>query len=351
MIFIGDIAAPRNLYPPPSTFGRAVANQIVVGNLEGAILRNASEAGGAVLYNDPAVIDYLKSINVKVVSLANNHVFDINQDIGFTIDRLSAEGISSCGAGPDVRSAAVPALVVEDGHERVFVAFGWQTIECQVARGSRPGVNALTTDNVLAQIRAARERYPFATLVALPHWNYELEAYPMPMHRELGFRAIDAGADAVIGCHPHCVQGIEVYQDKPIVYSLGNWFLAQGEYFGGKLTFPSFATLQLAFEWSPETQAMMCHWFEYGVSDHSLTHVGSEPLLESERVRALTPFAGMTASEYVRWFRVHRRKRKLLPVYANPDARLANAVRDSWVRGRHQLLETALRLGLKGGPR
>ena len=71
-------------------------------------------------------------------------------------------------------------------------------------------------------IENTRKNYPNAKIITLPHWNYELELYPQPMHRELARLMVDAGAEGVFGHHPHCVNGIEYYKDAPIVYSLGN---------------------------------------------------------------------------------------------------------------------------------
>ena len=85
-------------------------------------------------------------------------------------------------------------------------------------------------------------------IIVLPYWNYELEKYPMPAHGILAQKLIDLGVYAVVGHHPHCVQGIELYAGKPIVYSLGNWFIPQKGYMDKKLQFPEYAKMELGFE-------------------------------------------------------------------------------------------------------
>ena len=165
----------------------------------------------------------------------------------------------------------------------------------------------LKKDNVVECVKKTRLYYPEAKIVLLPHWDYALEIYPMPMHRELARLAIDAGVDAIFGHHPHCVQGIEFYKGKPIVYSLGNWFIPHGVYMGGQVKFPSYAHLELA-EWNEDH--LICHWFKFKPDEQQLCYIGSEDSLVSERIQALTPFSGMDAKTYCRWFHKNRKKRK-----------------------------------------
>jgi poly-gamma-glutamate synthesis protein (capsule biosynthesis protein) len=189
---------------------------------------------------------------------------------------------------------------------------------------------------------------PTIPLVLLMHWNYELEIYPQPLHRELAYAAIDAGAAGVIGCHSHCVQGIEVYRGAPIVYGLGNWFLPEGRVFGRDLRFPDFAHRQLAFAWKPGEQDMLCHWFRYDRNTSALEFEFSESMVGSEILKEMTPFRGMSGEDYVSWFGDHRRKRLLLPVYKGIHATFTNRLKDVWVACRHRLLLFIQFFGLKG---
>src|SRR5690606_31988145 len=74
------------------------------------------------------------------------------------------------------------------------------------------------------------------------------EQYPQPLHRKLAKELIDIGADAIIGHHSHIIQGIELYQGKPIIYGLGNFYLPKFTYNGYYLDFPSSANLGLAVD-------------------------------------------------------------------------------------------------------
>lgn len=350
LIFLGDVASPVEPNAVEDLPWRNDA--LVVANLEGPIAADPERLlNRKVLCNHPSVLPWLSRLGVRLVTLANNHIMDVHGSLGFTLEAVDEAGLARCGAGLSGREAGRAAMLKENGRPRVFLAFGWPVIGCLPAGRERPGVNPLRPERVHEAIVRTRQENPDATLVLLMHWGYELEAYPMPMDRELAFRAVDAGAAAVIGCHAHCVQGAECYKGAPIIYGLGNWLLMQGEYFDGRLRFPQFASRQLALEWEPESSAVTCHWFDYSSATHTLRRTGSEPLEASQRMAELTPFRGMPRDEYVRWFQKNRRKRTLLPIYRDPDARRTNALRDWWVGRRQDLISLGLRLGLKGGPR
>src|SRR5690606_1459247 len=126
----------------------------------------------------------------------------------------------------------------EDGQSIVVLNFGWEVIQCEVTLGDYTGVNPLRKEHVIQSVTDAVKAHPKAKIVAFMHWSYELEAEPQPFERELARHIIDLGVAAVIGCHPHRIGGIEIYKDKPIVYSLGNWLFKQHYYREGKSKFP-----------------------------------------------------------------------------------------------------------------
>lgn len=349
MIFVGDIAHPFAQAPAwGHTFWPWSTPQAMVANLEGALVFENDQADTAQqgLFNHFSIIDALLAANVRVVSLANNHIMDVPGALAATCAKLRERGVGCTGAGATLQDAATPAQVCEFGKQWVFLAVGWETVQCRPAGRETAGVQPLEPAQLLSSIERCRTEFPDAVLVVMPHWNYELELYPQPAHRQLAMAAIDAGADGVIGHHPHRVGGIEMYRGRPIAYSLGNWWMPQGVYFGGSLRFGDETLLQLALEWTPGSEPV-CHWFEYHREAHHLHHVGSEIFADSSRLRQLTPFAGMSHKEYLQWFPAHRVKRKALPIYRDYRHSVRNRVKDWYVGMRHEALMLLVSSGLR----
>lgn len=343
MIFVGDIAHPFTTPPDFSALLVHVSPQPTVINLEGALNTETHWLSETKLYNHVSVIEALRAIGTKVAVLANNHICDLPGGITQTRMRLSEQGIQSVGAGDDLPEASAPARIIIDGREIIVIAFGWKTIQCQPVSNRSAGVQPLETRSVLKQIRALREDHPQSSIIPVFHWNYELEPHPQPAHRRLAFAAIDAGADAVIAHHPHCVGGFEFHRGKLIAHSLGNWWMPQGVFFNGKLSFPEYTLPQVALEWHPDRNPAL-HWFRYDPACHSLSFERSENLDPTDIHNNHAVYSRFSDRQYLSWFKENRVKRKALPIYTNPHARLTNALLDQYVRFRHPAIMLLKRL-------
>ncbi len=181
----------------------------------------------------PELVASLQSGSVDVVSLANNHLVDYGPG-GLTDTKATLDGakITYFGAGDTLAAARAPAVVTVKGVKIAFLGYfflGDRNIEPKevIATETTPGVAghhndlALMKGWVAEDIKAARAKADL--VIPFFHWGREGKPTPEPYQIELGHAAIDAGAAAVIGSHPHVLQGIEQYQGKPIVYSLGNF--------------------------------------------------------------------------------------------------------------------------------
>lgn len=176
----------------------------------------------------PKRVDILKEMGTDIVSLANNHALDYGVDALLdTFTTLEEAGIDYVGAGRNMDRAKKPVYyTVGDttigyvAASRVIYAVDWY------AADDRPGMlGTYDPDLFVSSIKEAKENSDF--VVAYVHWGVERINEPVAYQRQLAKIYIDAGADAVIGCHPHVMQGIEFYNGKPIIYSLGNyWFNA-----------------------------------------------------------------------------------------------------------------------------
>lgn len=169
----------------------------------------------------------LNSLGVDVAQLANNHVYDYGQTAMYdTFDALDAVGIPYVGAGRNLEEAMKPFYTTVDGKKIAIVAASRAEKYKMTpqATDSTPGIlRCYDTELFIQTIKEARENADY--VVAVVHWGTEHTTMLEEVQRSTARDYIDAGADIIIGGHSHCLQGIEYYEDKPIFYSLGNfWF-------------------------------------------------------------------------------------------------------------------------------
>ena len=146
------------------------------------------------------------------------------------------------------------------------------------------------------------------------HWNYDGEKLVMPMHIKLSHDLIDAGVEAVIGSHSHRPQGAELYKGKPIVYGLGNFYLPSGVYFDGKLNYPDYSKETYALRINGEKCELI--WFYTDKDGVPIRQINTE-CLDGTRIKELSPFSKMDEHSYVSYFKKHRSKSFLVPVFDN----------------------------------
>ena len=341
MIFIGDIASPNSecsnqLLASLKEHENVFKNNFVIANLEGLLSNDYYKTINPVLSNHPSVIEPLKFINSKVVSLANNHTLDIPQKFMFTKNLLQENQIKICGAGFSKKEAETPVRVVIDNQLFFFLGFSWAILMQHQKNNNEVFVNTIVYKNILNQIRELKKDNPQAKLILIMHWNFDLETLPFPLHREVSMAMIDAGANAVIGSHSHCVQGGEKYNDGLIFYGLGNFFFPWFKFSNGASFFPDWTKTELALEWNPNNNDVTCHWFQYNYKNglNELLFIGSEDFETGTRIQSFSPYRGMGHQTYIKWFRENRRKKFLMPVYKSHNDIIRNKLIDYYLEKR-----------------
>lgn len=175
----------------------------------------------------PERVEVLDQLGVDAVTLANNHVYDYGKEAlldTFTI--LEEAQIPYFGAGRTLEEAMEPLYLEVDG--KVVALVGASRAEknkmTPQATDTEPGIlRCYDTKLFLQAIGEAKDVADFC--IAFVHWGTEYSFELEQVQLDTGREYLDAGADAVIGAHSHCLQGMEYYNGKPIIYSLGNyWF-------------------------------------------------------------------------------------------------------------------------------
>lgn len=176
--------------------------------------------------SDPKNVSIFQEMGVDIVSLANNHALDFGVDALLdTFDTLDEAGINYVGAGVNLERAKQVIYKAVGGRTIAYIGAA-KTIfaDSWVATDSRTGMFSCWYADLLKEtIETAKKQSDY--VVVYLHWGVEQSNYPEEYQKEWAREYIDAGADLVLGCHSHVVQGFEYYKGKPIIYSLGNfWF-------------------------------------------------------------------------------------------------------------------------------
>lgn len=283
--------------------------------------------------------------------LANNHITDYQQPLIKTLQELSRNKIKTCGAGTSLNKAKKPIEYVINDQKIAIFGFGWHITDCILAKQNKPGVNPFTYENLFNVYKNYRKNNKQAIILYLFNWNYEMELFPQPAHRKISKELIDIGVDGIIGFHPHIVQGIEVYKNKPIVYGMGNWYLPQEKYQGIKVKFPEISNLELSLDLiydNGEFKDIDLHWYIFDPKKNKIYYKFSEKYTDSEKIDKLTPFQGMKHKDYKKWFKLNRRKKKFLPIYYEMNS-IINNLKDIWVQLRKMIINKLVKLKIHKG--
>jgi len=198
---------------------------ITFGNLETAITRRSAKWPGKT-YNFRAPFSAtrgLRSAGFDVVSVANNHSLDYRRS-GFADTRkaLANAGILYTGGGTTVNSARAPRIIKRKGARIAFLAFSEINPAGFAATKTRSGTAYTQSITVMTNaVKAAAKTADY--VVVSVHWGVEKSYDPTLRQRRDAHALVRAGADVVLGHHPHRIQGIEYYKKGVIAYSLANF--------------------------------------------------------------------------------------------------------------------------------
>ncbi len=262
MVLSGDLHVQRE--DPESIFAFTASYlreaDVFFGNLEAAVTdrgkpTEAKGEGAATFKSEERMFPAYTYAGLDAVGLANNHSMNYGTEgLLRTIELLEAAGIAHAGGGSNISMAREPAIVDRKGNRIAFLSYssvfvlpfaakenrgGIATVRVSTAYepqprvaevpGSPPIIRTFPDPADAAAMREDVRKAQQAADVVVVSWHWGLSPASggvgqiVPYQEEMARAAIDAGADLVIGHHPHVLQAIEVYKGKPIFYSMGNF--------------------------------------------------------------------------------------------------------------------------------
>ncbi len=204
---------------------------LVFGNLETPVAPDTGAPGRPFQFNAPAALpSALKASGFSILSTANNHAFDQgHRGLVETLSRVADAGLAPLGSGEDKEEAERPVIIERHGLRLGFLGCADIFNADLDGRPDQPWVRKLDLDSMAASIRALRPKVD-AVIVSI-HWGVEEHHDPTQRQREAAAALIAAGADLILGHHPHVIQPVEWVQSGGrkglVAYSLGNFISNQ----------------------------------------------------------------------------------------------------------------------------
>lgn len=198
-------------------------------NLECPVTTRVSPVNKRFIFRaDPEWMPALRQAGITHAAMANNHTVDQGyKGLEDTYTHLIANHITPIGYGNSQHEACQPVFIRRNGIEIALFNSVLLPLENWVYLEDEKGVCQATVNTLVEYIQKLKKERPECYIVTMLHWGVEYHAHPTPFQRGDAYRLIDAGTDVVIGHHPHVIQQEEIYKDKPIFYSLGNFVFDQ----------------------------------------------------------------------------------------------------------------------------
>ncbi len=236
LVFAGDVVLDDSAGEliqrggdPFADFAALFANaDIRLANLECVVATTGSAGDKNYTFRaHPRTLPVLKR-HFDALGLANNHSGDFGREaFAEMLGLLKQSGLDQFGGGHTLAEAHTPLIIERKGLRIALLGYDEFMPRSFEADYNAPGVAWSENEQVVADIKKARTVYKADLVIPVMHWGWENELTSNARQRELARLMVDAGADAVIGGHPHVTQEIEHYQGKPIVYSVGNFVMKE----------------------------------------------------------------------------------------------------------------------------
>lgn len=238
LIAAGDVMLSRSVekkmiekknfkYPFIKTAELTSSADITFGNLETPIIAGKTVNTSEMKFRtDPKSLAGLRYAGFDVLSLANNHMMNFgSKGLEETVKNLDQSGILHAGAGIGTDNISRSANLDIKGVKFAFLAYTYNIDLKKTSKGEEYGVSSMDKERMKGEVKKAKEKSDI--VVVSMHAGTEYKTRSGTFQQDFAHSAIDAGADLVIGHHPHVVQEMEKYNGKYIIYSLGNFVFDQ----------------------------------------------------------------------------------------------------------------------------
>jgi poly-gamma-glutamate capsule biosynthesis protein CapA/YwtB (metallophosphatase superfamily) len=210
---------------PFAEFGPILGGaDIAVGNLECVLADGGEQVLKPYTFRAPQESLPLLKRYFTALGLANNHTGDYGKDAFLRqLNTLDAAKLPYFGGGRNRQEARRPLILERNGMRVALLGYNDFQPRSFAAGENLPGTAWLVDDDVLADVKAARQCDRADVVIPFLHWGRESSPEPIKWQRDFARQLIDAGATAIVGAHSHVTQTVDIYKGRPIVYSLGNF--------------------------------------------------------------------------------------------------------------------------------
>ena len=290
LIAVGDLLIDRE--QPETIFQHVVevlqSGDITFANCEQMYSDKGQSNKYAPPYSHPRNIPALIHAGFDVLSLANNHTLDVGTEALLdTMARFKEVGLHYVGVGKNLNEARDPVILDRKGTKVGFLAYGCVGPDGYEATEDKPGYAPLRSwtiyekvdyqpatppriismpkkEDLAAMVEDIKKLKAKVDVVVISfHWGLYFVPRTIPMYCfDIGYTAIDAGADLILGTHTHILKGIEVYKGKVIFYSTSNFAIEAGPGSvkdGNYVKFLSPLTKYYGIQWDPEYPTFVGH--------------------------------------------------------------------------------------------
>ena len=237
--FVGDLLLDRGVRNQINKRGvAALFNKVkplfvkadaVVANLECPVTKVLSPVNKKYIFRaEPEWLKEVKNCGITHLVMANNHTYDQGRNgIKETYTNLIENNLIPIGYGTNQNDACKPILIEKEGIKVAIFSSVLLTLENWAYLPDSVGICQATIEDLKSKIREFKTINNDYKVIVFLHWGAEFQETPLPEQRQQAEELIDAGADGIIGCHPHVIQPKQVYKGKPIFYSIGNFVFDQ----------------------------------------------------------------------------------------------------------------------------